>query len=141
MRASFTQAVCKVSYIFAKASPCHLHAQLVLAVWKFVRHHLGCSLKCCMPLGTNIYCVDFHWRYYSSILFAATGPSRENTLVLPFLITIFHFRSYWHEQVKPQGAAFVSRALESLLRKFPADSSRMLADGGVIGQVNHHFRV
>eukprot|EP00904_Undaria_pinnatifida_P002018 jgi/Undpi1/11817/HiC_scaffold_4.g01516.m1 len=38
-------------------------------------------------------------------------------------------------QVKPQGAAFVSRALESLLRKFPAESSRMLADGGVIREV------
>lgn len=39
-------------------------------------------------------------------------------------------------QVKPQGAAFVSRALETLLRKFPAEGSRMLGDGGVLLKVN-----
>lgn len=38
-------------------------------------------------------------------------------------------------QVKPKGAAFVSRALESVLRKFPVEGSRMLHDGGVLGQV------
>eukprot|EP00752_Nemacystus_decipiens_P012244 g10853.t1 len=38
-------------------------------------------------------------------------------------------------QVKPKGAAFVSRALETLLRKFPVEASTMLADGGVLKQV------
>ncbi|CAM9704986.1 unnamed protein product [Pylaiella littoralis] len=38
-------------------------------------------------------------------------------------------------QVKPKGAAFVARALESVLRKFPAEASRMLDDGGVLRQV------
>lgn len=38
-------------------------------------------------------------------------------------------------KVKPKGAAFVSRALESVLRKFPVEASRMLADGGVLKQV------
>ncbi|CAM9383693.1 unnamed protein product [Ectocarpus sp. 4 AP-2014] len=39
------------------------------------------------------------------------------------------------QSVKPKGAAFVSRALESVLRKFPVEASRMLDDGGVIRQV------
>lgn len=38
--------------------------------------------------------------------------------------------------MKPKGAAFVSRALETLLRKFPVEASTMLADGGVLKQVN-----
>lgn len=45
--------------------------------------------------------------------------------------TIYRLR-----QVKPKGAAFVSRALESVLRKFPVEASRMLDDGGVIRQVS-----
>ena len=37
--------------------------------------------------------------------------------------------------MKPKGAAFVSRALETVLRKFPVEASTMLAEGGVIKQV------
>ncbi|CAM9115051.1 unnamed protein product [Ectocarpus fasciculatus] len=44
-------------------------------------------------------------------------------------------QSCCHDYVKPKGAAFVSRAIESVLRKFPVEASRMLDDGGVLRQV------